>query len=78
MTTYIVTVKKALNKVKTLKIEAESKKAIVDALSILFGAGIAPINAKYNIVQFDTIPNYEKGFYYQEVDINSNESIRLI
>lgn len=78
MKTYIVTVKKALNKVKTLKIEAKSKKAIVSALSILFGAGIAPISEKYNIVEFDTIPNHEKGFFYQEVDINSSESIRLI
>lgn len=63
MKTYIVTLTKALGKQAKVKINANSKKEVIENLSLHFGLGITPVKLK-NIVDFNNLTEKEKSFFY--------------
>lgn len=62
MKTYIVTITKALGKQTKVQVNANSKKEVVQKLSVDFGFGIAPINTK-NVQLLSDLPTAEQSFF---------------
>lgn len=71
MKNYIITITKDLNKKTKVEVLASSKKQIIGNSKTQFGLGISKFTEK-NIVLKSELPEYEKNFHYEVIDIHQS------